>query len=65
MGAGGGDGRMGGKDLHISEEKKRRRMLLILFPATTSLEAISLIWPSCSCAGQVAFFPSGMLRWKE
>lgn len=46
-------------------ERSRRRTLLILFPATTSLEAISLIWLSCSGSGQVPFFPSGILRWKK
>lgn len=47
------------------KSRSHERRLLILFPATTSLEAISLIWLSCSCLGQVAVFPSCMLRWKK
>lgn len=50
-----------GEDLHLSEEKEQ----CILFPATTSLEAILFIWLSCSCSGQVEVFPSVMLRCKE
>lgn len=47
------------------KRSSHERKLLILFPATTSLEAISVIWLSCSCLGQVAVFPSCMLRWKK